>query len=161
MRLKRNKDGTVVLTFPSGEAALFKQLCAELRALFAQPDYTHRAMKKLFPRLAEDPKTDTELRQLLQDDHCRQKLERAETFSKALDALPASGGPITLTPAELENLLTVLNDLRFIYADALDIEHDNWKPNLNPFHPRARATTIYLHLSALQELILERGFGET
>lgn len=161
MRFKRQNENAATLTFSAAETQIMRELCTELRELLASPDYTKRAMQKLFPRLSDDPKTDAELRQLLQDEHRRQKLQRADELADLLAGLPPKGGGISLTNQQLEHLLTVLNDLRFIYADALGIEHDSWRParNLKPADPRARQTAIYLHLSAVQEFLIERAFG--
>jgi hypothetical protein len=162
MRLKRNKDGSFTLTLASADALFLRKLCDDLRALFAKPDYKQPAMKKLFPRLAEDSKTDAELRQLLQDEHRKQKLERAEAFAALLEDLPAAGGALHLSALQMEHLLTVINDLRFVHADAIGIESDNWRPSrkLDPDDPQTQIIFTYEYLTALQQLLIDRCFDD-
>jgi hypothetical protein len=159
MRMRRQKDGSLTLRFSGPEAAVLRELAAELRAHVENPDFTKRAVQRLFPRYADDDKTNEELRQLLLEDQRKQKLERTEAFAAALGKIPAKGGDVVLPQAEIEHWLALLTDLRFIYAATIGIEDDNWGHDIDPRNPPSREVVIYLYLTDLQQALLDGGFG--
>lgn len=158
MRIRNQKDGSLALRMSGNEALVYGALAAELRAHVENPDFNSRAARHLFPRYADDEKTNNELRGLLFEDQRRQKLERVDAFAAAMAKIPAHGGEVTLARQELENWIALLTDLRFIYASAIGIEDDHWEESLDPLKPLSREVSIYLHLSSLQQALLDRGF---
>ncbi len=157
MRIKRESGGSLILHFGGDEAVFFRSFAAEMRAQVEHPDFTRRAVRRLFPRCCEDEKTDGELRSLLFDEQRKQKLERIDAFAAALAKIPAAGGDVKLSPQEIEHWLALLTDLRFIYADAAGIDSDDANAEINP--EPTRELFIYEYLTGLQQMLLGLGFG--
>lgn len=159
MRIRREKDGTIVIRFTGDEARLYRELVAELRSHVEKPDFTKRIAQRLFPRYADDDKVNEEVRQLLYDEQRKQKMERVEAFAAAMGNVPVKGGELRLTPAEAELLLALLTDLRLMYAAVIGIEDDSWGEDINPLFPPSREVAVYLHLTNIQQALLDHAFG--
>ena len=159
MHLRREKSGSLTIHLTGGDATFLRSLATDLRAHIEKPDFNKRVTNRLFPRCAEDPKVHRELQDMLLEDQRRQKLDRADAFVEALARVPAKGGDITLAPAELESWLALLTDLRFIYADAIGIEDDNWGRDIDPRRPPSREVAVYITLTNLQQALLDHGPG--
>lgn len=159
MKLRREKNGDLVIRVGAREALFLRELAAELRAHVENPDFTGRIAQRLFPRYAEDDKVNEELRQMLHEEQRRQKLDRAGAFASALERLPPAGGELRLPPADVELWLALLTDLRLMYAAVIGIEDDTWGGDLDPGRPPSREVAVYLHLTDLQQALLDQAFG--
>ena len=161
MKFRHEKNGSLTLTVSGNESLYLHGLASELRAHIENPDFTKRIAQRLFPRYADDANVNDELRQMLYEEHRKQKLDRAIAFATALEKIPSKGGSISLPADELERWMALLTDLRLMYAAVIGIEDDNWGRRIDPRNPPSREVAAYLHLSGIQELLVDhalRGF---
>ena len=159
MRFRREKDGALAVLVGENEAKFLRGLAGELRGHVEKPDFAKRIAQRLFPRYSDDDKINDELRQLLFEDQRKQKLERVSAFAAALEKIPVGGGEIKLSEADLDLWLALLSDLRLLYAAVIGIENDDWGRDINPSRPPSREIAVYLHLTDLQQTLLDHGFG--
>jgi len=159
LKIRRKEDGSLALRLGGNEALFLRGLAAELREQAEKPDFTKRIAQRLFPPYADDEKVNDELRQLLYEEQRRQKLDRVDLFSAALERIPSAGGELRLPPDEIERWLALLTDLRLMYAAIIGIEDDSWSGDMDADHPPSREILVYLHLTNLQQMLLDRGFG--
>lgn len=159
MKIRREQDGALALRLGGNEALFLRSLAAQLRGHAANPDFATRIAQRLFPRYADDERINDELRQMLYEEQRKQKIERVDAFASALEHIPAAGGELKLGPAELERWLALLTDLRLMYAAVIGIEDDAWGGDIDPAHPPSHEVLVYLHLTNLQQMLLDHGFG--
>lgn len=156
-RVERKNDGRVLVTLPLSEAILLQSLPARLRALLENPDFTQRAVARLFPAAYADSQKDLEYRRLLGDDLQRRKLESVEVFERTLTDSKLWRGKVRLSirPEEFDAWLSCVNDLRLTIGAELDIREETWSKHFDPKSPAAEEMALLHYLSWLEELLLE------
>ena len=162
LEVLRRRDGTVVLSLPPEHAAALTTLPARLRRLVADPDFTERAVARLFPTAYEDPEKEAEYRRLLGDDLRRKKLEGVAAFEATLhDArFHDDRVEIWITGEQFELWLGFVNDIRLVLGMELDIRDDDWTEDFDENHPRAEDLALLHYLSSLEECLLRaHGIG--
>jgi hypothetical protein len=146
-RIRRGRGGEFRLRLPDDERELLQLLAGELRERVEdEPD--HPDLKRLFPPAhAEDAEAEAEYRRLVGRQLDDGRANRLDTFTATIDRE-------TLTAAEAEAWLSVLNDLRLVLGTRLDVtEQLDW--NVDPSDPRAAELAVYAYLSWLQEQMVE------
>lgn len=116
---------------------------------------------RLFPRHTDDPALDQEWRAWLHPELKVHRQERLLRFQDELQAAFKGGSVARLDDEALDRWLGVLNDLRLIFADELQIDGDDWSTRLTPEQRQSPAVRIYFYLTGLQAALLEEGFGLT
>lgn len=114
---------------------------------------------RLFPSHAEDQALDQELRAWLHPELKAARQERAAAFQRELHAAFKTNGVARLDDAALDRWISVLNDLRLIFAGELGIDADDWPTRLTKEQRESAPVRIYSYLTGLQGALLEAGFG--
>ena len=114
--------------------------------------------RRLFPRYAEDPAVDAELRGWLPSELKAHRQERANTFQQELHAAFKNDSVARLNDEALDRWIGALNDLRLIFAGELGIDADDWPKRLTKEQRQAPAVRIYMYLTGLQAALLDEGF---
>ncbi len=147
-RLQRNRSGGVRLRLTPGEQELLGGLAAELRHLLAD-DADRPDLVRLFPpAYADDPKDESEYRELMHDELLAGRRETLRVFSDSLEQ-------DELTEMELDAWLRVLNDLRLVLGTRLDVSEAALVDELDRADPQAPELALYGYLSWLQEQAVE------
>ena len=162
MRIRREKDDSLTVTLPMGEAVMLKRLPARLRGLIEEPDFTSRAVGRLFPRAYADGEKEAEYRKLLGDDLRQRKLECIRAFESTLAKCSVKhwNVDIRIRPEEFELWLGFVNDMRLVLGMELDIQDDDWGRHFDPAHPRADELALLHYLSWLEEEMLRARSGD-
>ena len=149
-----------VARFESGEAAVLRQVIAEVVALLSDGfDLADPVVERLFPDVyPDDPAAAAELRRYTEDDLKTAKLEQAESM---LAQLPPGGGEVRLDDEQAEAWLRALTDARLALGLRLDITDDtdivaelDEAVLHDPTSPRVSQLTVYEFLTILQESLL-------
>ena len=146
-RIRRGRGGEFRLRLPDDERELLQLLAGELRERVEdEPD--HPDLKRLFPPAhADDAEAEAEYRRLVGRQLDDGRANRLDTFTATIDRE-------TLSTAEAEAWLSVLNDLRLVLGTRLDVREElDW--NVDPSDPRAAELAVYAYLSWLQEQLVE------
>ena len=146
-RIRRGRGGEFRLRLPADERELLQLLAGELRERVEdEPD--HPDLKRLFPPAhADDAEAEAEYRRLVGRQLDDGRANRLDTFTATIDRE-------TLSTAEAEAWLSVLNDLRLVLGTRLDVREElDW--NVDPSDPRAAELAVYAYLSWLQEQLVE------
>ncbi len=158
MKIKR-KGANLRLTFGVGELRSFQALPGRLRRLIERPDMGDKITQRLFPRAADDPQLDRELRELIADDLRAKKLQHLTEVENMLAGIKGFRKHLELTPSQIEHWLMFINDMRLLLGTALDITEDGWSQKINPLFPPSEEWALMLYLSWLQTLILDQVYG--
>lgn len=117
------------------------------------------ANPRLFPKHAEDQALDRELRSWLHPELKLLRQERAQAFQRELHAAFKDHGVARLDDDALDRWISVLNDLRLIFAGDLGIDGDDWSTRLTKEQRASPPVRIYFYLTGLQAALLQEGFG--
>jgi hypothetical protein len=117
-------------------------------------------VERLFPDLyRDDPASSADLRQYLETDLKKDKLDQAASM---LAAVPNVEGEVRLTDSEAQTWLRALTDarlalgLRLDIRDETDLETEIDEAVLHdPTSPRVGQLSVYAYLTYLQESLLE------
>lgn len=115
--------------------------------------------QRLFPRHTDDAQLDQELRDWLHPELKAQRQERTLFFQGELQKAFKNDSVARLDEAALDRWISVLNDLRLIFAGDLGIDGDDWSTRLTPEQRASPPIRIYFYLTGLQAALLEEGFG--
>ena len=156
LRVRRRNDGSLSLSFPPREALLLQTLPGQLRALLEDPDFTDRAVERLFPPAYDDPEKEAEYRKLLGDDLRRRKLDCVDAFEATLrdSRTGIRGVEVTIKPEEFALWLGFVNDMRLVLGAKLDIQDDDWCRDFEPAAAGSPELALLHYLSWLEEELL-------
>jgi hypothetical protein len=159
MRIRRERDDSLTVRLPLGEALILKELPARLETLLDDPDFTDRTVARLFPPAYADEKKEAEYRRLVGADIRQRKLDCVRAFEGSLRRCKAklTGVEIRVRPEEFELWLGFVNDMRILLGTELDITEDGWEKDFHPDHPRANDLALLHYLSWLEEELLRAG----
>lgn len=145
----RPSPGGATLVLDEVEAAVLRQLTAEMRALIAGThDRDDPVWDRLFPKAYEQADDQAAFDELIGDDLTKHKLEALETVSTALGDGPAE---VTLTEDDVGTWLACLTDLRLAIGVRLDVDEELMTREIDPRDPEAQALTVLHWLGWLQE----------
>ena len=149
----RSAAGGATLVLDDVEAAILRQLTAEMRALLAgTKHHEDPVMERLFPAAYEATDDQAAYDDLIGDDLTKHKLEALDTVSTALGEGPAE---VTLTGDDVGTWLGCLTDLRLAIGVRLDVDEHLMAHEVDPRHPDAQALTVLHWLGWLQEGLLK------
>ncbi|MCA8960924.1 MAG: DUF2017 family protein [Planctomycetes bacterium] len=128
-----------------------------LREVLDSPDFTSRALQRLFPPAYSDPDRETEYRQLIAGDLLAQRMAKIEAFEQILarGEIAELGARIVVPASQFDATLSFLNDLRVVLAEELEIEDEDWEARLQPNDPRADQILMLHLLGSLEQGLLE------
>lgn len=157
IRVRRRRDGRLVVALTEEEAVLLLTLPRRIRTLLDDPDFRRRSVARLFPKAYEDPQKDAEYQKLLGDDLRTRKLEAVDAFEETLQTWRARRGhvEIEIAPEAFELWLGTVNDMRLVLGADLEIENEGWQLDFDPQGPRAGDFALLHWLSWLEESLLE------
>ncbi|MBT0568245.1 DUF2017 domain-containing protein [Williamsia sp. CHRR-6] len=84
---------------------------------------------------------------------------KSDAARVVLSTLPPGGGDMTLTPAQAEQWLTAINDVRLALGAMLGID-ESTPDRLPPDHPQAAHLDVYHWLTVVQELLVVALMGK-
>ena len=146
-RIRRGGEGTVVLDLADEERDLLRQVAEELRELLAEQP-ADPSLRRLFPTAHEDPKRESEYRELTRD-------RLVAGHERSLDVLRETADREVLTAEEADAWLRALNDARLVLGTRLDVTEDYDWDALDATTPRAPELALYAYLSRVQEQLVE------
>src|SRR5688572_19578695 len=112
--------GGVRLELENEEAALLRQLTAELTALLQAQMPADPVLGRLLPRAYEDESDERDYRNMIGDDLEREKIEALERVGAA-----AAATTVSLSSGEdVASWLASLSDLRLAIGTRLDVDED-------------------------------------
>lgn len=160
MKVRRQKDDSLVVTLPVEEADLLRDLPGRLRGLLENPDFSDRCVQRLFPTTYSDPEKEAEHRRLLGDYLIQSKLRCVEAFELSLKSstLRRRRVELRITAGDFELWLGFVNDMRLLLGTELDIHDDNWSLTFDVAHPRVQDLALLHYLSWLEESLLHARF---
>lgn len=162
MRIKRRRNGSIVLSLSQEEALLLRALPERLRTLLQNPDFKRRVAERLFPCAYQSRKDEEEYRRLLGQDLQQRKLASVEAFEKSLDDCKLRSRrkiDVNIEPEVFELWLGFVNDMRLFLGTELDIRDESWGGEFDPYHPQAEDMLLLHYLSWLEESLLRaQGF---
>ena len=144
-RIERRRDGAYRLRLSRDERVLLRMLHAELESLLEDPDDPD--LRRLFPPASDDAEQDADYRRLTRDGLVDGRARALETVARTL-------GADTLTAAEADDWLRVLNDARLVLGTRLDVTEETMLAELDPADPDAHQLAVYAYLSWLQEQLV-------
>jgi hypothetical protein len=148
----RPSPGGATLVLDEVEAAVLRQLTAEMRALLAGThDRDDPVWDRLFPKAYEQADDQAAYDDLIGDDLTKHKLEALDTVSTALGEGAAK---LTLTGEDVGTWLACLTDLRLAIGVRLDVDDELMSQEVDPRDPEAQALTVLHWLGWLQEGLL-------
>jgi hypothetical protein len=146
-QIKRGRGGEIRLRLRDDERELLQTLCAELRERI-EDDPADDDLRRLFPPAhADDAEADADYRRMVGNQLVNGRTQAIETVQR-------TAGSDTLSNAEAEAWLTVLNDLRLVLGTRLDVTEE-MSFDLDPSDPRTPELALYAYLSWLQEQLVE------
>jgi len=143
--IERTRNGAYRVRLSREERTLLRMLHAELGSLLDDPDDPD--LRRVFPPASDDPERDAEYRGLVRG-------QLVDGRTRALATLEATLDADTLTAAEADAWLRVLNDLRLILGTRLDVTEETMFSALDPNDPKAHELAVYGYLSWLQEQLI-------
>jgi len=152
---RRRRDGALVVHLEPAEAALLRDLAAQLRGLLDDAETDDPVVGRLFPQAYEDPteeRAEREWRALVGPDLLRQRFAALDAL---LARLPdADGAPEAVLDAEGEDAwLRALNDLRLALGTRLGVTED--LSDAPEDDARAPARHVYDWLTYLQGMLVD------
>jgi hypothetical protein len=148
----RSASNGATLVLDEVEAAVLRQLTAEMRALLVG---THQrddpVWDRLFPKAYEQADDQAAYDDLIGDDLTKHKLDALDTVSTALGEGAAE---VTLTGEDVGTWLACLTDLRLAIGVRLDVDEDRMATDVDPQDPEGQALTVLHWLGWLQEGLL-------
>jgi uncharacterized protein DUF2017 len=159
------RRGRYLARFAAGEAAVLRQVMAEVAALLSDGyDRADPVVERLFPDVYPDrPADSAELRRYTDDDLKTGKLEQAGTV---LATLPEDGGTVELDDEQADSWLRALTDARLALGLRLHIDDDtDLEAELDdavlrdPTSARVGQLSVYAYLTYLQESLVEALMG--
>ncbi|MBJ7290255.1 DUF2017 domain-containing protein [Williamsia sp.] len=84
---------------------------------------------------------------------------KSEAAQTVLNTLPSGGGDVSLTPAQAEQWLTAVNDVRLALGAMLGVT-ENTPDQLPPDDPQAAHLDVYHWLTVVQELLVVALMGK-
>jgi Domain of unknown function (DUF2017) len=146
-QIRRGRGGEIRLRLRDDERELLRTLCAELRVRI-EDDPADDDLRRLFPPAhTDDADADDDYRRLVGNQLVNGRTQALETVQRTADS-------DSLSPAEAEAWLTVLNDLRLVLGTRLDVTEE-MSFDLDPSDPRTPELALYAYLSWLQEQLVE------
>jgi hypothetical protein len=164
MWLTRKEEGggwsALVLT---GAFFDIEGLPGRMRAVLEDPDFSDRALRRLFPSTyRNNPAAEAECQRLLRDDLLRHKRECLAAFERTVQAgteIQGSSGfsflQMDLSDEDLALWLGFLHDLRIVIGTALDIRDDDWNERVTPDDPHYQEFALLEGLAHLEQTILD------
>jgi hypothetical protein len=176
------RDGGLLVSLDPTEVALLQQLVAELSGLFAgqagcsgqvgsagqgeEPlhETDQRVLERLFPRAYLDPteeQAEAEWQRLVHDDLLTGRRKALEVVRVKLDDTESRKGrlEVSITAAEAEAFLAVINDSRLALGTRLGVTEDLDLSGLDPDDPDTGPYAIYWWLGMLEEHLVEALLG--
>jgi hypothetical protein len=146
-QIKRTRGGEIRLRLRDDERDLLQTLCAELRERI-EDDPADADLRRLFPPAhTDDADADADYRRMVGN-------QLVNGHTRAIETVQRTAGSETLSNAEGEAWLTVLNDLRLVLGTRLDVTEE-MSFDLDPSDPRTPELALYAYLSWLQEQLVE------
>ncbi len=146
-QIRRGRGGEILLRLREDERELLRTLCAELRVRIEE-DPADDDLRRLFPPAhTDDADADDDYRRLVGNQLVNGRTQALETVQRTADS-------DSLSAAEAEAWLTVLNDLRLVLGTRLDVTEE-MSFDLDPSDPRTPELALYAYLSWLQEQLVE------
>lgn len=157
IEVRRKRNGKLLVIVPASEAGALLELPRRLRELLEDPDFSRRAVVRLFPRAHDDPGRDAEYRELLGDDLRMRKLEGVAAFEGTIERCRVRNDKLEIEVVEevFDLWLGTINDMRLVLGADLEIEDEDWCLGFDPTGPRARDYALLHWLSWLEEELLE------
>jgi Domain of unknown function (DUF2017) len=139
-------DGSYAVELEPEERQLLRGLAAELEHLVVSED---KAVERLFPpAYRDDPQAEQDYRQLVHRSLASARLEGVRTLQRG-------AGAARLSHPETEAWCTVLNDLRLVLGERLDVTEELYEDGIGIDHPDAVELSVYGWLTWLQASIVD------
>jgi hypothetical protein len=143
------------------EAHVLEQLLTELQE-FLEPDVVDASdpvQKRLYPAAYDDDADAAAYRELTESSLRQERRNRAdECLADLRDARSLVRTDITMSGAEADRWIRVLNDLRLALGTRLDISEDD-DYELRPGDPDVHLRARYVWLTALQDMLVTTLLG--
>ena len=157
LRVRREKNGTLLVSMDKQTAEILGELPRRLRSVLERPDFADRVVQRLFPPAYRTQKEETEYRKLLGSDLLKRKLESVEAFEKTLRGRKDGVLQVQLrvVAEDVELWLGFVNDMRLLLGTELDIRDESRGHTFDPSHPQAADMALLHFLSWLEEELLK------
>ena len=140
--------------------AIYSMMCGlsrDVQEVLSDPERSPEVIDRLFPPAYESPELEAEHRRLLGET----MFERRRTTLEAYDFL-LSGGDVhdryttlTITQAEANLVLQVINDYRLILATELDVQDNDWRANIEIDEGNENTFNRLSAASEIQEILVQ------
>jgi hypothetical protein len=144
--VRRLRTGVYDVRLPAEERRMLRNLCAELREMFAAED---PALVRLFPpAYQDDERASEEFARLMRDDLTAGHLQALRTMENSAETS-------RLDDEQMAAWLSALNDIRLVLGTRLDVTEELYETGMPPGDPRAPQFALYQYLGFLQEQVVE------
>jgi len=145
-RFRLHRNGDLDLRIEDHERELIGELLEQLRKLLmgtTPQGAVDPSMRRLYPTAyPEDPGHDAEYQALIRDQLLALRLEHLDRVEVTLNAT-------TLTEAQSNSWIAVLNDLRLVLGTSLDVSEEEVITSLDPEDPTTHPKAVYHYLGHL------------
>jgi Domain of unknown function (DUF2017) len=151
--VERSRGSSPILKLDSQERDLMHQLLDEMRTLLeADLPRADDVTRRLFPDAFDDPTESERFRDLVGDELRSGKLSAVNMVDEQLAV--EGPGNISLDPASVQGLLSVLTDMRLAIGTRLAVTEETMGAEFDPSHPDAPALSVLHWLGWIQESVL-------
>ena len=155
--VNRLEDGDFALSMSPPLFHYLSLLPNRLREALRDPDYSTRAMKRMFPPGYSDPEKQEEYRELVGGDLLRQRHEKIDAFEGIVGSgvVDDNEGSVLIRGEQFDGFLSFVNDLRILLGEELEIQQEEWEQEFDPGDPRADKVLMLHLLGYIEQGLLE------